>query len=124
MGLGDAHEAVDISWDHFTAPAQSGGGSQSVNPTARLTSVSTELGSAPFSNVGAAGGNAQYFTSALAWKDLYETAGATYGLTFHVTNSSGTAAANTAVHLHVNTGYSGSTAVSYTHLTLPTIYSV
>ena len=55
-------------------------------------------------------GWAQYYGTGLAYKDAYAAQGSTFTLTWHVTDASGVALANTAVTLQANKGYGGSNA--------------
>ena len=106
------NSSLDIVDVHVIAASGSGSGSggSSVLPATRLIVGSSTgiLGS--FDNSSTDGSWAQYYGAGLKYYNDYVYQGSTLRLTWHVTNSSGAAAANTPVTFVLNKGYSGSTA--------------
>jgi hypothetical protein len=119
LGLDDANEAVDISWDHFTAPAAGGGGTNnsSSGSGGSLTSATIRLiNPAPVGGTNAVNetqyiyhgsGNIQANDSAYV---IYHARGGTYSYTYQAKDQDGNPVANHAITLNVNPLYSGTTA--------------
>ena len=133
-GLTDMQQVVDLlTFDITKAPATTIGAVVAPTPTATPTPTPTVTAPAtlpsmrlvspafgPSNSVDTTGDIAQYYSAKVRAYYTYIAAGTTLTLKYLVTSDGTKPLANREVTLQVNAPYSGSKAVSYTHLTLPT----